>query len=100
MPTQSLIASTNLPDVHFGGRLATSFTMPWDPLIPTQDNPYRYALTTLDEGPGGKVQFVTTAEVTGQSVTDISETAMCRILCIYIVMRLSEKYLKDACHAL
>jgi hypothetical protein len=61
----------------------------------TAERPYTF--TTTDEGPDGRVQFVTTADVTGQSLSDLPEAAIYRMLCIYIVTRLSEHYVKDAC---
>jgi hypothetical protein len=43
---------------------------------------------------------LTTAEVTGQSLSDIPQAALCRIFCMYVVTHLSEKYVWEACHSL
>jgi hypothetical protein len=98
MPSQSLTHFMNLPAVPSGGPFAEPFTTHWDRPIPLLDNPYTF--TTTDEGPDCKVQFVTTAEITGQSLSDVPESPICRILCMYIVTCLSERYIKDACHSL
>lgn len=100
MPPLPLISFTNWRDTPFVGQLHPSFTTHLGQLIQTPDNPNAYELTTLDEGPCGNVRFVTTAEVTGQSIEDLPESAVCRMLCLYIVTRLDETYLKDACGSL
>ena len=59
-----------------------------------------YQLTATDDGPFGNVRLVTTAEVTGNSLETLPEATMCRMISIYIITRLSEKYLKNACESL
>ena len=99
MPKQYSTGIMSLPATPFGGQSATPYAPLWAPLTLTTGTEQTLKLTALDEGPDGKVQFITTAEITGQS-SDIPQSALCRIFCMYVVTRLSEKYLLDACHSL
>jgi hypothetical protein len=101
MPSGYLTGSTNLQAAHFGGQLTTPYVTLWDPLIQTTaGDGQTVQLTAIDEGPDGKVKFLTTAEITGQSVSSLPQSALCRMFCMYVVTHLSEKYLLDACHSL
>jgi len=73
--------------------------MPWGQLSLSTDKANAFELSTVDEGPDGRVRFLTTAEITGASIADLPQPALCRMFCIYVVTHLSEKYLLDACHS-
>jgi|SRR5215471_6642219 len=100
MQSQSLISSTKWPDVLFGGQSLIPYVMPWGQLSLSTDKANAFELSTVDEGPDGRVRFLTTAEITGASIADLPQAALCRMFCIYVVTHLSEKYLLDACHSL
>lgn len=54
----------------------------------------------MDETTDGKVHFVTMIDIDAATAAHVSEDAWCRMLCFYIVGRLSGKALGDACQSL
>jgi hypothetical protein len=82
------------------GQLVPNSTIPSIQLIPSPEQQSLYHLSSTDEGPFGNVRLVTTAEVTGDSSEALPEATMRRIVGIYIMTRLSDKYLVDACDSL
>ena len=56
--------------------------------------------SSVDETPGGKVKFVTTVDIDAPTPVEVSRDAWRRMLCFYIVGRLSGNALGDACQSL
>ena len=77
----------------------------WSPLqleAPDYGQPPKHIFqwSAVDETTDGKVQFVTTVDIDASTPADVSQDAWGRMLCFYIVSRLSGKALADACQSL
>jgi len=64
--------------------------------------PYRNIIqqSATDESADGKVEFLTTFDITAPTPADIPEAARCRMICYLIIGRLQGKALSDACESL
>jgi len=62
------------------------------------ENNFQWSVT--DEGLGGNVHFLTTVSITVTTPADVTDAALCRMACFYIVGRLHGKALADACQSL
>ena len=98
MQGRSLITSTGMPVEHSGGAYPTFFTNFLDP--EHQTNLPALEFITLDEGEHGDALFHTTVQVTSASPLDLSETAICRMACLYMLGRLAPSSLREACELL
>jgi hypothetical protein len=49
-----------------------------------------------DEGAGGRAQFLTTTQITGQTLADLPQAALYRLICLYLIGHLNEKSLLAA----
>lgn len=56
--------------------------------------------STTDESTTGKVEFLTKIDVTGEDIGAVSPAAFHRMVCFYVLTRLSEKSLVEACQSL
>jgi len=83
--------------VPSGGALQRTFTHDWDLLQWSWPNP---AEVTTDGEESGQANFLTRVEVTGELSPAAEYTAVCRILCLYTLSRLSENGLREAFRAL
>ena len=50
----------------------------------------------VDEGAHGGAQFLTTTQITGETMADLPAAALSRIICFYLIGRLNEKSLLAA----
>lgn len=66
--------------------------------LPLGERSFEWAIA--DEGTDGKAHFVTTIDVTAPTPADLPEVAVHRLVCCYVIMRLSDKALADACEKL
>ena len=102
MQNQYSPASTGGPETPSGGASPTPFGGRSDQslwnrlLVPGKAFEWSHA----DPNLGGKIEFVTTVDVTGQISAGVEETAMLRLACVYVIARLSGKALVDAFQAL
>lgn len=96
MPNQHLTPSTTWPGTHFAGQSLTHSGVQWNQ--PQQTDRIPSKLISVDDAPGVRVIFSTTAEITGTSV--IPASAFCRMFCHYVVSNLRGKALEDACYSL
>src|SRR5438270_298915 len=98
MPNQFLTTFTKWPEEPSGGALLTHYTMPWNLALcqPLELSGHQFEWSATDEGTNGKVKFLTTVEVTGQTSTDVPQAAWYRMICYFLVSRLSEGSLGEA----
>jgi hypothetical protein len=95
MQTQHSRNSTGEPDTPSVGALLMSSGARSDQFRRTWlESPF------IDSTKGGEIKFVTKVDVTGQISIPAEETALLRLACIYIIVRLSGKALVDAYEAL
>jgi hypothetical protein len=59
-----------------------------------------FAWDAIDESGATRIKFLTAAERTGDSFADLSENAMRRLICLFIVSHLSSKHLSEAYESL
>ena len=59
-----------------------------------------FELTATDHCAGGLIQFNTRMTMTGDDLSAIAPTALCRLVCYYVIGQLNEKSLMDACQSL
>jgi hypothetical protein len=79
------------------GALQRAFTNDWDLLQWNWPNPPE--ITTNGEE-SGQANFLTRVEVTGELSLAAQYTAVCRVICLFTLSRLSENGLREACRAL
>ncbi len=111
MPNQSLIASTNWPEMLFGGALPPNYATPldrprfnvaepsdidWQVLLPPIGVQWQLSNATAD----GKIRFHTTLDITGQVPAEVRFNAFCKLVCIYLVSHLNQESLIEACESL
>lgn len=75
--------------------------MPWSHLQSHWPLPSGYELTARHEHESGAISFVTRVETTGDDLDALVPAATQRLVCMYVLSRLSTaQYLSDACDAL
>jgi hypothetical protein len=78
--------------VHAQSQLGTNVSNWWLP------NYLQWS--AVDEGTDGRVRFLTTVEISGQNLSDIPESALCRLACYYLIGHLDTMSLANACQSL
>ena len=87
------IGSTQWSDVPSVGALRNAFTSDWDLLQWNWPTPTE---TATEGEEGGQAKFLTRVEVTGDLSSTAAYTAVCRLVCLYTLSRLSESGLHAA----
>lgn len=109
MPKEYLTTSTNWPEEPSGGALVTPYAVPSGPNVWNLGRSQLgmnlhpvggYEWMSVDEAQDGRVQFLTTMDVTGQLTPELYQTALCRMVCFYIVGRLTGEALTEAYQSL
>jgi hypothetical protein len=73
---------------------------PWDQPDYLTDQMNALEWSVSDESAGGKAQFFSKLEITGDDLSGIASVAMCRLYCLLIITRLNEKSLHEAYESL
>jgi hypothetical protein len=100
MPNSFWTDSTFAPFEPSNGALPMPYTRPssllnWPPEL---SRAFEWAIE--DESTGGNVQFLAKVEITGEDVTAITSAALHRMICFFVLSRLSENSLAEACQSL
>jgi hypothetical protein len=57
-------------------------------------------ITSLDEGEAGMARIRTRLEMTSASPASLPEAVLCRLACHFVISRLNEEGIREACEAL
>lgn len=102
MQNQYLPVSIGGPETPSGGVSPTPFGAHSDQslwsrlLVPGKALEWSHTDASL----GGKIEFVTTLDITGQISSGVEGSALLRLACVYVIAHLSSKALIDAYQAL